>query len=110
MPGTAMATQTPTTSGAVLTYNAAALTNSIANSGRTLVLVKNDSVASINVTAKATATADGNAVADKVVAVAAGAEKVFGPYPPSVYNYSDGTMEIDISVITSVTMAVLQVP
>lgn len=108
MPGTALVPQTPTTTGAVVTRTAAAAQNSIPNNGKILLLVVNGSGSSINATAIATLTADGTALGNKVVAVAAGAEKVIGPFPPGIYNFADGTMELDISVITSVTIAVLQ--
>lgn len=83
--------------------------NSLANDGRMFLHVKNGSGSSINVTVETPGTVDGNAVADKVVAVAAGSEKMIGPYPPDVYNQSDGTMYIDYSAVTSVTVGVLRI-
>jgi hypothetical protein len=105
-----IANQTPNSTGVVVTYAAAALTNTVANLGRTIVLVKNDSVASINATLKSRLSVDGNVVPDKVIAVAAGTEKVIGPFPPGIYNDADGLVQIDISVITTVGIAVIQVP
>lgn len=104
-------TQTPNTNGAVTVYTAAALTNTFVNNGRTLLLVKNGSGSSINATViTQIADIDGNVVPDKVIAIAAGAEKLIGPFPPGIYNDTTGVAEVDISVVTSITIACIQVP
>lgn len=59
-----------------------------ANTGVEMILVKNGSLASINVTLDIKVTVDGAAVTDPVVAVAAGATKIIGPFPPSFYTDS----------------------
>lgn len=111
MPGTAMAKQAPNTNGVVPTYNVAVAANSIQNNGRTLLHVKNGSGASINVTLVATATQDGVAMPNKVIAVAAGAEKMIGPIPPGLYNFSDGTCEVDFSATGgTILMAAWDIP
>lgn len=110
MAGTPMAKQSPNTSGVVPTYNVAAAQNSIQNNGRTLLHVKNGSGAGINVTLVATGSQDGVAMPNKVIAVAAGAERVIGPIPPGLYNFSDGTCEVDFSATGgTITMAVYDI-
>lgn len=103
-----LAVQTPVVAGITPTYNAAALTNTFPNSGRVFAHVKNGSGASINATLVATATVGGNAVANRVVAVPAGQERLIGPIDPNIYNAADGTCELDISVITTVTIGLYQ--
>lgn len=102
--------QTPTSVGAVTVYTTAQLQNTFTNTGRQVLLVKNGSGSSINVTIKGQLQVDGTTVADKVVAIGAGAEKLIGPISPQVYNDSTGSCEVDISVITTVTIALIQIP
>jgi len=79
-----------------------------AGDDRIFLHVKNGSGSSINVTINAVLTAIdvpgvGNmAISDIVVAVAAGAEKLIGPFSPA-YRDGDGTVTIDYSAITTVT-------
>jgi len=49
----------------------------------------------------------GNAIADRVVSVAAGTEQNIGPFPPSVFNDSNGDVDVSFDFITSVTLASL---
>lgn len=79
------------------------------NNGRQWVEVTNGGVGSINVTAQTPATQSGLAVAEQVVAVAAGATKRIGPFDKATYNQvggtDDGQVYIDLSGTTSVTIA-----
>lgn len=71
------------------------------------VHVKNGSGASVTVTVPTPGTVDGNAIADRAVAIDAGADEFIGPFGP-VYQQSDGSVHLDYSAVASVTVAVLQ--
>jgi hypothetical protein len=81
--------------------------NEFANDGFCFLYVKNGSGGSINVTIPTQVTVDNLAVADQVVAVGAGANKLIGPFPPSLYNVG-GKAQVDWSAGTDVTVAVLR--
>lgn len=102
--------QSASLTGVVPTFNAATATdgNSFANSGNTIIVVKNDSVASIDVTLPTPGTVDGVAISDPVVAVGASEQKVIGPFSPLVFNHTNGTVWLDFSAVTSVTFAVIK--
>jgi hypothetical protein len=109
-----MARQTKTVqviarTGTIPTYAAATATDGhkFANDGNTFLHVKNGGGSSINVTIQTPGTVDGLTVSDLVVAVAAGAEKMIGPFPPGIYNQS-GEVYVDWSAVTSVTMAAIK--
>lgn len=112
MARTALALQYPTSDGLNPTYSAAnADGHSLVNDGRTVLIVKNASAGSINVTAQTPGTVDGLAVADKVVAVPAGGERHF-KYDPRHYNRPAGGTDpdmvwIDFSAVASVTVAAI---
>ncbi len=76
------------------------------NNGSQMLYVNNASVGSVNVTLATSQTVDGQAVADRVVAVAAGAAKMIGPFKPSQYNDVDGFVQVTYSAVTTVTVAV----
>lgn len=80
-------------------------------SGQVAVMVTNASGAPINVTAQTPATQDGLAIAEQIVAVAAGATKLIGPFPRSTYGQPSGAdrgrVYIDYSAQASVTRAVV---
>lgn len=112
MPRDLPAVQQFTTAGLLATYTAVTANNdAVVNNGRRVAHVKNGSGGSINVTETISSTVDGSAVATKVIAVAAGAEKFFGPWPAS-YNTLDGLNQVylDYSATASVTRAVLELP
>lgn len=79
------------------------------NTGKELLLVKNGSGGSINVTIATPNTVDGLTIADKVIAVADGKTAVLGPWPPATYsNASDskkaavtysGTSSVEVAVV-----------
>lgn len=79
--------------------------DTFANTGYEIFVVKNGSGGSINVTFTSTVTVDGQAVADKVVAVADGAHVSIGPFPVGYY---DDTVAVAYSDVTSVTVKVLK--
>lgn len=79
-------------------------------SGRTFVHVKNGSGANVEVTVASTATAAANsglAVADLVVDVTAGEERMIGPFGAN-FRDGDGVVSLSYESATSVTIAVLK--
>lgn len=114
MARTALAAQDVTTAGlapALTPANAAG--HSIEGDGDVILMVVNGGVGSINVTIQTGATLGGEAVADKVVAVGAGATKLIGRFRPDLYNQASGADEglvyVDFSGVTSVTVAAISV-
>jgi hypothetical protein len=79
-----------------------------ANDGRMFVDVLNEDASPINVTVQTPVIVDGLAVADLVVAVPAGESRKIGPFPPNIYNQSDGMVYVDYSAVTDVTVALLR--
>jgi hypothetical protein len=86
----------------------AAVTSSDAfpNTGAEFLDVLNGSGSSINVTFPIAQLVDGQAVASRVVAVAAGVRKKIGPFPPNVYNNTLGQVTVNYSATTTVTAQV----
>ncbi len=79
--------------------------HAIANDGENVFFaVLNGSGSSINVTVQTPNSVDGNAISDKVVAVAAGVLKYFGPYPRKDYNQGNEEIYVDISLVTTITI------
>lgn len=78
------------------------------NTGKEFVIIKNGSGSSINVTLDIQATIDGVSPTDPVVAVAAGAQKLMGPFPVGIYNDPSGNAKVTCSAVTSVTLNVLK--
>jgi hypothetical protein len=83
----------------------------VVDSGAVAVLVTNASGGSINVTAQTPATQSGLAVAEQIVAVAAGTTKLIGPFPAGTYARTSGAdagrVYVDYSSQASVTRAVV---
>lgn len=110
MARTALATQTATEAGIIPSFTAA---NSEGHSIATGVMlyVKNGGGGSINVTIQTPATFRGKAVAETVVAVGAGVDKIIGGLDPASYKRPTapdaGKVYVDFSGVTSVTVAAL---
>lgn len=104
--------------GAALTYAAASSGGDdfVNSSDRIALHVKNGSASSINVTIAAqttSATVPGLGIvtkANQVVAVAAGADRIIGPFPPKAFNSSTSKVSISYSATTTVTVAAFRVP
>ena len=82
--------------------------NKFANDGMMFVHVKNGAGAPINVTIQTPGTVDGLAIAEQVVAVTNAEERLIGPFPPGIYNQSDGYVYVDYSAVTTITVSVLR--
>lgn len=108
MPRTAITAQRATSTGLDLTAEAANVDgNSVVQTGHRVLKVINGSAASINVTLPTPGTVDGLAVADRVVAVPAGATRYISVVN-TAYRQPDGTVLIDYSAVATVTVAVLE--
>jgi hypothetical protein len=77
--------------------------NKFLNDGKTYLEVANGSGDSINVTIDCPGSVDGFAVADLVVAVAAGVRKKIGPFT-ATFQQSDGYVWAVCSAVTTVTI------
>lgn len=110
MAGTLMAVQLPGSAGLAPTYNAVAAANAIPNNGNLVLHIKNGSGASVNATIVGVAQVDGQNVPNRVVAVPAGGERIISQINPGLFNFADGTIEVDFSAIATVTMAVYVYP
>lgn len=100
--------QVMASSGTAVTLSQAADCTVNISDGRTFLIVANASGSSVNVTITTPGTVDGNAIADLVVAVAAGATKYIGVLNPAVYA-SAGIATVTFSATTSVTSAAVSV-
>ncbi len=103
-------TYNPSEAGQTITYLAAIAANNAqiqVNSGKQIVLAQNGGGASINVTIVTGGTVNGLAIADQVVAVAAGATRIIGPFSPQVYN-QPGTDTLYIDVSGNINLAAIQ--
>lgn len=78
------------------------------NDGNVLLYVKNGSGVSINVTVVASGAPGGLTITNPVIAVAAGAEKIIGPFDPKYFNDASGFVNLTYSAATSVTVSVIQ--
>jgi hypothetical protein len=98
--------------GTALSYTAADSTNGMMfdNAGDTILIVKNASGGSINVTINAVADEAGRSV-NYIQAVAAGTEAIIAPLRPAWWNQRNtdsGKVYVDFSASTSVNVAALK--
>lgn len=98
--------------GTVPTYNAAAGGGDTfpAQGRRTFLHVKNGGVGSINVTLNSLVNCNQGSDHDNVTPVGAGADKFIGPIDPDRFADPTGVCGVTYSGVTSVTVAVLQLP
>ena len=83
--------------------------NTFPNDGHTFVEIKNTSGSASVASVDIPGTVDGQAVTDLAVSVpATTGDKMFGPFPPNIYNQSDGTVSLTFSHVTSLTIAALR--
>ncbi|MCB9172353.1 MAG: hypothetical protein H6637_05455 [Ardenticatenales bacterium] len=106
MARTALAVQEITRSGLTPVLTAAnAGGHSIVNDDFTYIEVVNAGGSACTVTVQTPGTVDGLAVAERAVTVAAtSGRKRIGPFPKHIYDQSDGTVYVDFSTVTSVTV------
>lgn len=83
------------------------LGNSLALDARRVLLVRNGSAAAVTVTLPTTATVEGLIVPDRTVSVPAAADRFIRLSGNSVQ--TDGTVSVNYSAVTSVTVAYLEV-
>ena len=79
----------------------------IPNNGTVQILVKNGATGTL-VTIETPSTVDGLAVADREVTVAADTDVIIGPFPPSIYNDSDGNLNVSIDDVSHVSLAAVR--
>ena len=81
------------------------------NDGRTILFFK-DTAATPTVTIYTPGTVDGLAVTDRTVVLANHATegKFIGPFPPSIYNYSDGSCRFIVSAEATCTCGAFRMP
>jgi hypothetical protein len=112
MARTSPATQVVVDAGLAVTLTAPSVDGDIAEAGRSFAIVDNASGVSINVTLSNPNTVEGLDVADRVVAVAAGARKLI-PIPSQFKQATDavegpGMALINYSAVASVTRAIVR--
>ena len=101
------ATQAPSLTGHLLAYAACATGDQIVNNGRTVIYVKNGDSASHNVTVTSVAACNQGANHDLVVAVAAGEQRIIGPFATDRFNDVNGHVGLAYSALTSMEIAVV---
>lgn len=84
--------------------------DSFLNSGRTYLHVKNGGTAAITVTVNSQKPCNYGFDHDAVVSVPAGGEQIIGPFQQDRFNDQNGQVQITYSAVTSVTVAVVEVP
>ena len=108
MPRTVLAAQAMAISGLKPVYTAANVDgHSVANNGEMFLHVKNAAVADITVTLVSIPDPWGR-VGDRAVVVPDGEELMIGPIPPLLYNQADGTVYVNFTAVTSVTVAAIR--
>lgn len=109
MARSALTIQQVARTGIIPSYGAANVDgNSISNDGQVFLHIKNGGASPINVTVQVPTQVDGMAITARVVAVANASEKMIGPFPPNLFNQSDGSLYVDYSAVTTVTVAAVR--
>lgn len=106
-----MATLTVTTVGRAgaqidaLAVAAASGGDKFPNTGSEFLWIKNASVADITLTIAVVATVDTLAATNRTVTLTAAKSYLIGPFPPAIYNDSDGRVSLTYSGVTTLTLA-----
>lgn len=111
MPATARTPQVIKRTGLAPAYTAADASNgeTCPNNGSLFLHVKNTGGAACTVTIATQGTVDGLAIADLAVSVpATTGDRLIGPFPPGIYNDSNGNIGVSYSTGTGVTAAYVQ--
>jgi hypothetical protein len=110
MPRTAITPQPITAAGVAATYEAAnVLGNSYALVPNRVIHVKNGGGSPITVTIPTTQTVEGLTVPNRTVTVTNATDKFVSLGASGAHRQTDGSVNIDYSAVTSVTVAVLDV-
>ncbi|MBP2653354.1 MAG: hypothetical protein H6Q73_923 [Firmicutes bacterium] len=80
------------------------------NTGKSVLRVKNASSAAVTVTVAAQTACPLGTLHNIAVSVAAAGDVLIGPFPPAYYNDANGYAYITYSAVTSVTVAVVEIP
>jgi hypothetical protein len=105
-----LATQRPTPAGLAVAFVAAAAGgDEFVPDRHQAVHVKNASAGSVNVTIPTPPEVDGVAIADIVVSIAAGAERLIR-IPPDLVRGANGRAAMTYSAAAGVTVAVIAIP
>lgn len=101
-----LATVQPTFAGVLLGAVAAAGGgDKFLNDGSVLFYVKNGGGSAVTVTVEASGMPGGLSLTDPAISVAAGAEKIAGPFNPTLFNDATGYVNVTYSGVTSVTVS-----
>lgn len=102
--------QNASSAGLAPTYVAVAASDVFANDGRTVIYVKNGGGSPDTVGIDSLVACNQGFDHDGGGSVTNGTEKVFGPFPASRFNNSNGQVTVTHSFLTSVTCAVIRLP
>ena len=108
MARTVLAVQQVTINGAAPTFAAADQANGMefANNGDVILEVKNTSASPVTVTLTTPITVEGIALTDPAISVpATTGDRIFGTFSPQVFNQAGGTVYVDFSASSGVTIA-----
>jgi hypothetical protein len=105
----AMVADSISRAGVAATYAAVTVDGiSFVNSEREFLHVKNGGAGATVVTLQTVGFVDGIAIPDRSVSIPAGEERFIGPFSAAYTRTTDANVYVDFSVLTSVTVALLQ--
>jgi hypothetical protein len=97
--------------GLATTFTAASAGgDSFVNSGRAYLHVKNGDTTDKTITVNSQTPCNYGFDHDAVVTVPAAGERIIGPFPKNRFDDANGQVQITYSAVTSVTVAVVEVP
>lgn len=106
-----LAVQKVVVTGLTPSYAAAAAGgDQFANSGKAMIHAKNASAGSLTVTVNSQTNCSQGFDHDAAVAIPAGQERMIGPFPKGRFDDANGNVQITYSGVTSLTVAVVEVP
>jgi len=109
MAATELTVQTMTSAGLEATFTAAnADGNFFENNGRTFIWIKNGDVSDHSIVIDSPGACDQGFYHDVTVVVAAGEERLIGPFTTARFNDTNGNVNVTYSAVTSVTIAVVK--
>lgn len=83
--------------------------DSFLNDGQTVLAINNQDVGSVTVTIAFQVTLDGVTATNRTVTVPAGETVIVGAFPPSIYNDTNGKVQVTYSGVTSLFVVPLKV-